>query len=60
MAAEIQPDAITLDLFMKPMNGWEVLAELKNDKRTTGIPVIVVTIVDQPAMGAILGADETR
>jgi PAS domain S-box-containing protein len=58
MAVEIQPDAITLDLFMKPLNGWEVLAELKNDKRTTGIPVIVVTIVDQPAMGAILGADE--
>jgi PAS domain S-box-containing protein len=58
MAAEIQPDAITLDLFMKPVNGWEVLAELKNDKRTTSVPVIVVTIIDQPAMGAILGADE--
>jgi len=58
IAAEIQPDAITLDIFMKPVNGWEVLAELKNDKRTTSTPVIVVTIVDQPAMGAILGADE--
>jgi len=58
MALEFQPDAITLDLLMKPINGWEVLVELKHDKRTTGIPVIVVTIVDQPAMGAILGADE--
>jgi CheY-like chemotaxis protein len=31
---------------------------LKNDPRTSGIPVIVVTIVDQPGVGAVLGADE--
>jgi DNA-binding response OmpR family regulator len=31
---------------------------LKADPRTSGIPVIVVTIVDQPATGALLGADE--
>jgi len=58
MAAEYKPSAITLDLFMKPLNGWEVLLELKADKRTTAIPVIMVTIVDQPAVGAILGVDE--
>ncbi len=58
MAANLRPDAITLDLFMKPINGWEVLAALKSDRRTASIPVIVVTIVDQPAVGAILGADE--
>ena len=58
MAANLKPDAITLDLLMKPINGWEVLAELKRDQRTARIPVIVVTIVDQPAVGAILGADE--
>ena len=58
MAANLRPDAITLDLLMKPINGWEVLAALKNDRRTTSIPVIVVTVVDQPAVGAILGADE--
>ncbi len=58
MAANLLPDAITLDLLMKPINGWEVLAGLKRDQRTAKIPVIVVTIVDQPAVGAILGADE--
>jgi CheY-like chemotaxis protein len=58
MAANLKPDAITLDLLMKPINGWEVLAGLKRDQRTARIPVIVVTIVDQPAVGAILGADE--
>ena len=58
MAAQLQPDGITLDLLMKPTNGWEILLELKGNPRTARIPVIVVTIVDQPAMGGILGADE--
>jgi PAS domain S-box-containing protein len=58
MAAEHQPDAITLDLLMKPVHGLEVLLQLKNDPRTSKIPVIVVTIVDQPGVGTALGADE--
>src|SRR5256885_1340594 len=58
MPGELQPQAITLDLFMKPTSGWEVLLRLKQDPRTTSIPVIVVTIVDNPGAGAALGADE--
>jgi signal transduction histidine kinase/CheY-like chemotaxis protein len=57
-AAQIQPQAITLDLLMKPTSGWEVLLQLKNDIRTADIPVIVVSIVDHPSAGAALGADE--
>ncbi len=58
MAAEHQPDAITLDLLMQPVHGLEVLLQLKNDPRTSKIPVIVVTVMDQPGVGAALGADE--
>jgi len=58
MAVELGPDAITLDIMMKPVNGWELLSELKSDVRTAKIPVIVVSAVDQPATGALLGADE--
>jgi signal transduction histidine kinase/CheY-like chemotaxis protein len=58
VAAEYQPDAITLDLLMQPVHGLEVLLQLKNDPRTSKIPVIVVTIVDQPGVGTALGADE--
>ena len=58
IAAEQQPDAITLDLLMQPVHGLEVLLQLKNDPRTSKIPVIVVTIVDQPGVGTALGADE--
>jgi signal transduction histidine kinase/DNA-binding response OmpR family regulator len=57
-AAELQPQAITLDLLMKPVSGWEILLQLKQDVRTSNIPVIVVTIVDHPSTGATLGADE--
>jgi PAS domain S-box-containing protein len=58
MAAELHPDAITLDLLMKPVHGFEVLLQLKNNPQTSKIPVIVVTIVDQPGVGTALGADE--
>lgn len=58
MAAAVQPQAITLDLLMKPTSGWEILLRLKQDPRTASIPVIVVTIVDNPSTGATLGADE--
>ncbi|MEY2411440.1 MAG: hypothetical protein QOD84_46, partial [Acidobacteriaceae bacterium] len=58
MAAEHQPDAITLDLLMKPVHGLEVLLQLKNDPRTSKIPLIVVTIADKSGVGSALGADE--
>jgi PAS domain S-box-containing protein len=58
MTAELQPSAVTLDIVMKPISGLEVLPALKTDPRTAAIPVIVVTIVDEQAIAALLGADE--
>ena len=58
MAAELQPAGVTMDIIMKPVTGWELLSAFKSDPRTARIPVILVTIVDQPATGAALGADE--
>jgi len=55
---EMQPDVITLDLLMKPSSGWEVLLQLKRDPRTACTPIVVISILDQPAIGATLGADE--
>jgi signal transduction histidine kinase/DNA-binding response OmpR family regulator len=58
MAAELQPSAVTMDIIMKPINGWELLSAFKTDPRTAPIPVILVTIMDQPATAASLGADD--
>jgi signal transduction histidine kinase/DNA-binding response OmpR family regulator len=58
LAAELQPIAITLDIVLKPDNGWDVLSQLRSDPRTAQIPLLIVSIVDQPGIGAMLGADE--
>lgn len=49
VARETRPDAITLDLMMPGMNGWEVLAKLTADPDLNTIPVIVISATaDQP------------
>ena len=58
MAAELQPSAVTLDLIMKPIDGWQLLSAFKSDQRTAEIAVILVTVIDQRATGTSLGADE--
>ncbi len=42
-AREERPDTIILDLRMPDLNGHQVLAQLKADKATAGIPVIIMT-----------------
>jgi signal transduction histidine kinase/CheY-like chemotaxis protein len=58
VAREILPRAITLDVMMPGMDGWTVLAALKNDRETADIPVIMLTIVDNRNLGFALGATE--
>ncbi|HLD94408.1 MAG TPA: response regulator [Anaerolineales bacterium] len=38
-----KPDLILLDLMMPEVDGWQVYQQLKADKATADIPVIVVT-----------------
>jgi CheY-like chemotaxis protein len=58
LAAEHQPSAITLDVVMPGMDGWAVLSALKSDPSLAGIPVIMLTIMDDKRLGYMLGADE--
>ena len=58
MAEELQPDIITLDVIMPQVDGWSVLTELKANKKTRDIPVIMVTIVEDKNLGFSLGAAE--
>jgi signal transduction histidine kinase/CheY-like chemotaxis protein len=56
LARQVGPAAITLDVMMPGMDGWSVLAALKADPALCDIPVIMVTMVDDPARGFTLGA----
>ena len=55
-ARELQPVAITLDIFLRGMDGWDVLERLKRDEATRDIPVVVISVVDKPELGRALGA----
>ena len=56
MARDLLPVAITLDILLPEIDGWEVLTRLKGDELTRNIPVVVVSVIDNPALGRALGA----
>ena len=56
LAKQLRPLVITLDVIMPDWDGWTVLNKLKADSDLAEIPVIMVTIVDNEAMGRDLGA----
>lgn len=56
LARELSPNVILLDIRMPHMNGWEVLTYLKADPALANIPVIMVTIEEDQALGCALGA----
>jgi DNA-binding response OmpR family regulator len=56
LAAQHHPMAITLDLMLPDMDGWQVLTELKAMPRTRNIPVVIVSVLDRQALGFHLGA----
>jgi len=55
-ARELKPVAITLDILLPEIDGWEVLTRLKQEDATRDIPVVVVSVVDNPQLGRALGA----
>ncbi|PLS68201.1 MAG: histidine kinase [Cyanobacteria bacterium M5B4] len=58
MAREIMPDAITLDVVMPGMDGWNVLGILKADPKTSNIPIIMITIDGSKEAGYALGVSD--
>jgi signal transduction histidine kinase/CheY-like chemotaxis protein len=57
-ARRLSPAGVILDIGLPGIDGWEVLAQLKADRRTAAIPVIVVSMLDERGRGFALGAAE--
>ncbi len=58
LARELLPRAILLDVMMPQMDGWSVLSALKADAALAAIPVVLVTFINDVALGESLGAAE--
>lgn len=58
MAKRLQPMAVTTDVMMPEMDGWEVVTAMRNDPATSHIPVVVVTVTDSRDMGVAVGASQ--
>jgi CheY-like chemotaxis protein/anti-sigma regulatory factor (Ser/Thr protein kinase) len=58
LAHELHPDLITLDVMMPGMDGWGMLRRVKAGDDTCNIPIVMVTIVGDKAMGQALGASD--
>lgn len=55
-AETFEPDVILLDIILPPESGWEVLEQLKSNEQTREIPVVIVSILDEPQRALKSGA----
>lgn len=58
LAKKLRPKVICLDILMPSMDGWSVLAELKNDPELADIPVVVWSMTSDRQLGYTIGAAE--
>jgi CheY-like chemotaxis protein/signal transduction histidine kinase/HAMP domain-containing protein len=56
LAKQYQPTAVSLDVFLPDMLGWNVLSELKRNPLTRHIPVQIITLDEDRQHGLARGA----
>ncbi len=56
LAREAQPQLITLDIMLPDLDGFAVLERLKANPLTSGIPVVIVSVMTETERGYSLGA----
>jgi len=56
LAREMDLALITLDVMMPTQDGWEILQALKDDPVTQRFPVVICSVLEDPALALSLGA----
>jgi CheY-like chemotaxis protein len=57
LARDKRPDLIILDVLMPGLDGFDVTRILKNDADTAGIPIMILSIIEDKDKGYRLGVD---
>lgn len=52
----VAPDIIVLDVMLPDVDGWELLARLRQDSRTRATPIIVCSVIKERELALTLGA----
>jgi signal transduction histidine kinase/CheY-like chemotaxis protein len=55
--ARVTPAAVVLDVMLEGETSWTLLSELKSNKATAAVPVIVITVTNREDKARQLGAD---
>lgn len=55
---QLKPFAVTLDIMMPGIDGWQVLQKLKSNPDTQHTPIIICSIVEEQEKGFSLGASD--
>lgn len=53
----IRPDLVILDVLMPGLSGFDVAAVLKNNPETMGLPIVILSILEDKDRGYRLGVD---
>ena len=56
IAKDSHPVAVTLDVVLPGVDGWEILKRLKSDDATRQLPVVIISMVENRDLGMALGA----
>ena len=57
-ARTLRPSAVTLDLLLPDRGDWTLLSQLRELPEMEGVPIVVVSVVDDRATALAHGADE--
>ena len=57
LAEEMQPAVIFLDVMMPEIDGWQILSELRQERTTSHIPVVVCTVLPLERLAMSLGVN---
>jgi len=57
-ARTLRPSAVTLDLLLPDRGDWTLLSQLRELPEMEGVPIVVVSVVDDRAAALAHGADE--